>query len=87
MEGIGKTIRAYYPDVPKGAGRRPIGLERYVANPFSTALVRAVDPEAKKLFMTPRAMRLFVGIDLGKEPVLDERYHLQISPLDGKITI
>ena len=45
---LSEAIRPYYPDVPKGAGRRPIGFGAYVANPFSTALVRAVRSRSRR---------------------------------------
>lgn len=69
---LSEAIRPYYPDVPKGAGRRPIGLERMLRIHFLQHWFELSDPGAEEALYDSRAMRLFVGIDLGKEPVPDE---------------
>ncbi|MBK8970445.1 MAG: transposase [Hahellaceae bacterium] len=69
---LSEAIRPYYPDVPKGAGRRPIGLERMLRIHFLQHWFELSDPGAEEALYDSRAMRLFVGIDLGKELVPDE---------------
>ena len=69
---LSKAIEPYYPKEPKGAGRKPVGLERMLRIHFLQHWFELSDPGAEEALYDSRAMRLFVGIDLGKEPVPDE---------------
>ena len=60
-----EAIEPYYPK-PDGAGRRAIGIERMLRIHFLP------DPGAEEALYDSRALRGFVGIDLGREPVPDE---------------
>jgi len=66
-----EVIEPYYPK-PQGAGRKPIGLERMLRIHFLQHWFELSDPGAEEALYDSRAMRLFVGIDLGSEPVPDE---------------
>lgn len=66
-----QAIEPYYPN-PKGAGRRPVGLERMLRIHFLQHWFELSDPGVEETLYDSRAMRAFVGIDLGKEPVPDE---------------
>ena len=66
-----QVIKPYYPK-PKGAGRRPIGIERMLRIHFLQHWFALSDPAAEEALYDSRAMRSFVGIDLGQEPVPDE---------------
>ena len=68
---LSKAIKPYYPK-PKGAGRRPKGIERMLRIHFLQHWFELSDPGAEEALYDSRAMRQFVGIDLGKEPVPDE---------------
>ena len=70
-KALSKAIKPYYPK-PKGAGRRPIGIERMLRIHFLQHWFELSDPGAEEALYDSRAMRQFVGIDLGKEPVPDE---------------
>jgi len=67
-----EAIRPYYPEEPKGAGRKPIGIERMLRIHFLQHWFELSDPAAEEALYDSRAMRRFVAIDLGKEPVPDE---------------
>jgi len=66
-----KVIRPFYPK-PKGAGRPPIGLERMLRIHFLQHWFNLSDPAVEEALYDSRAMRRFVGIDLGREPAPDE---------------
>ena len=66
-----EVIKPYYPN-PPGAGRKPVGLERMLRIHFLQHWFELSDPGAEEALYDSRAMRLFVGIDLGNEPVPDE---------------
>ncbi len=66
-----EAIKPYYPK-PKGAGRRPVGIERMLRIHFLQHWFELSDPGAEEALYDSRAMRRFVGIDLGREPVPDE---------------
>lgn len=70
-KALSKVIKPYYPK-PKGAGRRPIGIQRMLRIHFLQHWFELSDPGAEEALYDSRAMRKFVGIDLGKEPVPDE---------------
>jgi transposase, IS5 family len=57
---------------PKGAGRPPIGLERMLRIHFLQHWFNLSDPAVEEALYDSRAMRRFVGIDLGREPAPDE---------------
>ncbi len=64
-------IEPVYPK-PKGAGRRPVGLERMLRIYFMQQWFNLSDPGVEEALYDSRAMRAFVGIDLGREPAPDE---------------
>ena len=66
-----EAIEPFYPN-PKGAGRRPIGIERMLRIHFLQHWFSLSDPAAEEALYDSRAMRQFVGIDLGREPAPDE---------------
>jgi IS5 family transposase len=66
-----EAIEPYYPK-PEGAGRRPVGIERMLRIHFLQHWFELSDPGAEEALYDSRAMRHFVGIDLGREPVPDE---------------
>jgi IS5 family transposase len=70
-KALSKVIKPYYPK-PKGAGRRPIGIQRMLRIHSLQHWFELSDPGAEEALYDSRAMRKFVGIDLGKEPVPDE---------------
>ena len=83
------AIEPYYPK-PEGAGRRPVGIERMLRIHFLQHWFDLSDPGTEEALYDSRAMRTFVGIDLGREPVPDEstilnfrhlmeRYNLGVS--------
>lgn len=65
------VIEPVYPK-PEGAGRRPVGLERMLRIYFLQQWFNLSDPAVEETLYDSRAMRTFVGIDLGTEPVPDE---------------
>ena len=66
-----KVIKPFYPK-PKGAGRPPVGLERMLRIHFLQHWFNLSDPAVEEALYDSRAMRRFVGIDLGREPAPDE---------------
>lgn len=66
-----QVIAPHYPN-PKGAGRRPVGVERMLRIYFLQHWFNLSDPGAEEALYDSRAMRQFVGVDLGEEPVPDE---------------
>ena len=66
-----KVIKPFYPK-PQGAGRPPVGLERMLRIHFLQHWFNLSDPAVEEALYDSRAMRRFVGIDLGREPVPDE---------------
>lgn len=65
------VIAPVYPK-PEGAGRRPVGLDRMLRIYFLQQWFNLSDPAVEEALYDSRAMRAFVGIDLGTEPVPDE---------------
>jgi IS5 family transposase len=63
-------IEPFYPKA--GNGRRPVGLERMLRIYFLQQWFDLSDPGAEESLYDSLAMRRFVGIDLGREPVPDE---------------
>ncbi len=84
------VIEPVYPQ-PTGAGRRPVGVERMLRIYFLQQWFNLSDPAVEEALYDSRAMRAFVGIDLGREPVPDEttvcrfRHLLEAPQLDGKL--
>lgn len=68
---LSEAIVPFYPN-PEGAGRRPIGIERMLRIHFIQHWFNLSDPAAEEALYDSRALRQFVGIDLGREPVPDE---------------
>lgn len=66
-----EAIEPFYPK-PRGAGRRPVGIERMLRIYFLQHWFNLSDPGAEEALYDSRAMRNFVGIDLGAEPAPDE---------------
>jgi transposase, IS5 family len=61
------------PVYPKpGNGRPPVGVERMLRIYFLQQWFNLSDPAVEEALYDSRAMRGFVGIDLGREPVPDE---------------
>src|SRR5271154_4987729 len=61
------------PVYPKpGNGRPPVGLERMLRIYFLQQWFNLSDPAVEEALYDSMAMRRFVGIDLGREPVPDE---------------
>jgi len=69
--GLCEVIEPFYPK-PEGAGRPPIGLERMLRIHFLQHWFNLSDPAVEESLYDSRAMRRFVGIDLGREPAPDE---------------
>src|SRR5574337_281425 len=61
----------FYPKT-EGAGRPAVGVERMLRIHFLQHWFNLSDPAVEEALYDSRAMRQFVGIDLGREPVPDE---------------
>jgi transposase, IS5 family len=70
-QDLTQAIEPFYPQ-PEGAGRRPIGIERMLRIHFLQHWFNLSDPAVEEALYDSRALRQFVGIDLGREPVPDE---------------
>jgi len=70
-DGLCEVIEPFYPK-PEAAGRRPVGLERMLRIHFLQHWFNLSDPAVEEALYDSRAMRRFVGIDLGREPAPDE---------------
>jgi IS5 family transposase len=68
---LAAVIEPFYP-AGKGAGRPPIGIERMLRIHFVQHWFNLSDPAVEEALYDSRALRRFVGIDLGREPVPDE---------------
>jgi len=68
---LAKVIAPHYPK-PKGAGRRPVGVERMLRIYFMQHWFNLSDPGAEEALYDTEVLRRFAGIDLGDEPVPDE---------------
>ena len=85
-----KVIKPFYPK-QKGAGRPPVGLERMLRIHFLQHWFNLSDPAVEEALYDWRAMRSFVGIDLGREPAPDEttvckfRHLLEAHNLGGQL--
>src|SRR5690242_19897225 len=65
------TIEPIYPKA-EGPGRPPVGVERMLRLHCLQQWFNLSDPAVEEALYDSRAMRQFVGIDLGREPVPDE---------------
>ncbi len=65
------TIEPVYP-MAEGPGRPPVGIERMLRLHCLQQWFTLSDPAIEETLYDSRAMRQFVGIDLGCEPVPDE---------------
>jgi len=65
------VIEPVYPKA-EGPGRPPVGVERMVRLHCLQQWFNLSDPAVEEALYDSRAMRQFVGIDLGREPVPDE---------------
>ena len=65
-----RLIEPFYPK--PGNGRPPIGVERMLRLYFLQQWFNLSDPAVEEALYNSLAMRGFVGIDLGREPVPDE---------------
>jgi len=65
-------IEPVYPQACGGAGRPPVGLERMLRIYFLQQWFNLSDPAVEEALYDSRALRGFVGIDLGREPAPDE---------------
>ena len=63
-------VEPFYPK--PGNGRPPVGLERMLRIYFLQQWFNLSDPAVEEALYDSLAMRSFVGIDLGREPVPDE---------------
>src|SRR5215472_5203502 len=63
-------IEPYYPKA--GNGRPPVGVERMLRIHFLQQWFNLSDPGVEEALYDSLAMRCFVGIVLGREPVPDE---------------
>ena len=63
-------IEPFYPK--PGKGRPPVGVERMLRISFLQHWFNLSDPAVEEALYDSRAMRGFVGIDLGREPAPDE---------------
>ncbi len=68
---LAAVIDPFYPK-PDGAGRPPVGVERMLRIHCLQQWFTLSDPAVEEALYDSRAMRRFVGIDLGREPVPDE---------------
>jgi len=65
-------LEPYYPKTTSAGGRPPVGLERMLRIHCLQLWFNLSDPAVEEAPYDSRAMRSFVGIDLGREPVPDE---------------
>src|SRR3989304_5271686 len=68
---LGALIEPFYPK-NDGAGRPTVGLERMLRIYFLQQWFNLSDPAVEEALYDSRALRAFVGIDLGREPAPDE---------------
>ncbi len=66
------VIEPYYPKTTSAGGRPPVGLERMLRIHCLQLWFDLSDPAVEEALYDSLAMRSFVGIDLGREPVPDE---------------
>jgi IS5 family transposase len=69
---LAAIIEPYYPRGTSAGGRPPVGLERMLRIHCLQLWFNLSDPAVEEALYDSLAMRSFVGIDLGREPVPDE---------------
>lgn len=69
---LATVIEPYYPKATSAGGRPPVGLERMLRIHCLQLWFDLSDPAVEEALYDSLAMRSFVGIDLGREPVPDE---------------
>ena len=69
---LATVIEPHYPKATRVGGRPPVGLERMLRIHCLQLWFNLSDPAVEEALDDSRAMRTFVGIDLGREPVPDE---------------
>ena len=74
------VIEPYYPKATRAGGRPPVGLERMLRIHCLQLWFDLSDPAVEEALYDSRAMRSFVGIDLGREPVPDETTVMRLKP-------
>jgi IS5 family transposase len=85
------VIEPYYPKSTSAGGRPAVGLERMLRIHCLQLWFDLSDPAVEEALYDSRAMRAFVGIDLGREPVPDEstvmrfRHLLEAHQLGARI--
>jgi IS5 family transposase len=86
-----KVVEPFYPKASKQGGRPTIGIDRMLRIHSLKHWFELSDPSAEEALYDSRAMRQFVGIDFGKEPVPDEaticksRHLMERHNLGGKL--
>lgn len=68
---LSEVIEPHYP-MPKGSGRRPIGIERMLRIHFMQHWFNLSDPGMEEALYDIAVLREFANIDLGREPAPDE---------------
>jgi len=87
---LGALIEPFYPK-NDGAGRPTVGLERMLRVYFLQQWFNLSDPAVEEALYDSRAMRAFVGIDLGREGAPDEttvckfRHLLEVHSLGEQV--
>lgn len=89
----GELVAVIEPVYPKadGPGRPPVGIERLLRVLCLQQWFNLSDPAVEEALYDSRAMRHFVGIDLGREPVPDEttickfRHRLEAHQLGAQL--
>ena len=71
-EELEALIEPCYPSKRQGAGRPAVGLDRMLRIHFLQHWFNLSDPAVEEALYDSKAMRRFVGIDLGREPAPDE---------------
>lgn len=79
-QALAQVIKPYYP-APKGAGRRPVGIERMLRIHFMQHWFNLSDPGIEEAMYDTPCLREFAGIDIGCEPVPDETTILKFRHL------
>ena len=85
------VIEPHYPKATSAGGRPPVGLERMLRIHCLQLWFNLSDPGVEEALYDSLAMRSFVGIDLGREPVPDEttvmrfRHLLEANKLGEKM--
>lgn len=74
------AIEPVYPRAD-GPGRPPVGIERMLRLHWVQQWFNLSDPAVEEALYDSRAMRQFVGIALGREPVPDETTICKFRPL------